>query len=215
VTRTKEILELIHSDVFGHVSVPSLGGSMYYVSFIDDFSRNTWIYLLRKKSKVFDKFKEFKSLVEIKTYKKIRVLRIDNGGEFFGNDFEQFCKQCDIACQNTTLYTPQKNGVIERMNKTLMDKERSMLNGVKLAQELWEDVVDTKKYLVNRSPSSVLVDSTPHEVRFGKNPSLSHLKVFVYDAFVHVPKEKRNTLDNKLVKFIFIGYNDVMKGYKL
>jgi hypothetical protein len=63
-TRAKRILELIHSDVFGPVPVPSLGKSVYYVSFIDDFSRNTWIYFLRKKSEVFDKFKEFKALVE-------------------------------------------------------------------------------------------------------------------------------------------------------
>jgi hypothetical protein len=49
-TREKGILELVHSDVFGHVKIPSLGGSMYYVSFIDDFSRKTWIYFLRKKS---------------------------------------------------------------------------------------------------------------------------------------------------------------------
>ena len=62
--RAKQILELVHSDVFGPVKVPSLGKSMYYVSFIDDFSRNTWIYFLKKKSKVFDGFKEFKALVE-------------------------------------------------------------------------------------------------------------------------------------------------------
>ena len=60
-TRAKEILELIHSDMFGHVPIPSLGKSVYYVSFIDDYSRNTWIYFLRKKSEVFDKFKEFKA----------------------------------------------------------------------------------------------------------------------------------------------------------
>ena len=63
-TRAKAILELIHSDVFGPVLVPSLGKSVYYVPFIDDFSRNTWIYFIRKKSEVFDKFKEFKALVE-------------------------------------------------------------------------------------------------------------------------------------------------------
>ena len=62
--RVKRILELVHSDVFGPVKVPSLGNSMYYVSFIDDFSRNTWIYFLKKKSEVFDKFKEFKALME-------------------------------------------------------------------------------------------------------------------------------------------------------
>ena len=80
--RTKQILELVHSDVFGPVKVPSLGKSVYYVSFIDDFSRNTWIYFLKKKSEVFDRFKEFKALVENQTEKKIKVLRIDNGGEF-------------------------------------------------------------------------------------------------------------------------------------
>jgi len=55
--RAKQILELVHSDVFGLVKVLSLGKSMYYVSFIDDFSRNTWIYFLKKKSEVFDRFK--------------------------------------------------------------------------------------------------------------------------------------------------------------
>jgi hypothetical protein len=70
------------------VSVPSLGKFLYYVSFIDEFSRNTWIYFLRKKSEVLDMFKEFTSLVENQTEKRIKVLRTDNGGEFCGNEFE-------------------------------------------------------------------------------------------------------------------------------
>jgi len=68
--------------VFGPVKVPSLGKSVYYVSFIGDFLRNTWIYFLKKNSEVFDKFKEFKALMENQTKKKIKVLRSDNGGEF-------------------------------------------------------------------------------------------------------------------------------------
>jgi transposase InsO family protein len=90
---------------------------VYYVSFIDDFSRNTWIYFLKKKYEVFDKFKEFKALVENQTEKIIKVLRTDNGGEFCGNEFEEFCKKCGIARQKTTPYTPQQNGVAERMNR--------------------------------------------------------------------------------------------------
>ena len=86
VTRENEILELVHSDLFIHVIVTSLGGSLYYVSFIDDFSRKTWIYFLRKKSKVFKRFKEFKSLVENHTDKKIKSLRTNNGGELCGKD---------------------------------------------------------------------------------------------------------------------------------
>ena len=70
---------------------------MYYVSFIDDFSTNTWIYFLKKKFEVFDRFKEFKALVENQTEKKIKVLRTDNSGEFCSKEFEEFRKKCGIA----------------------------------------------------------------------------------------------------------------------
>eukprot|EP00253_Pinus_taeda_P030595 PITA_30595 len=101
----------------------------------DDFSRNTWIYFLKKKFEIFDRFKEFKALVENQTEKKIKVLKTDNGGEFCSKEFEEFCKKCGIARQKTTPYTPKQNGVAERMNKTLMERERSMLSGVGLGQE--------------------------------------------------------------------------------
>ena len=123
--------------------VPSLGKSMYYVSFIDDFSRNTWIYFLRKKYQVFERFKEFKALVENHTDKKIKVLRTNNGREFCKNEFEEFCKKCGISWQKTTPYTPQQNGVAKRMNRTLMEKARSMLSGTGLGQEFWAEAVET------------------------------------------------------------------------
>ena len=80
-TRAKEILELVHSDVFGTLSVPSLGGFRYYVSFIDELSRMTWIYFLKNKSEVFKTFLEFKDLVENQTNGKTKVLRTGNEGE--------------------------------------------------------------------------------------------------------------------------------------
>jgi hypothetical protein len=89
-TSATRILKLVHSGVFGPYSVPSLGGSMYYVSFIDCFSKKVWIYLLRKKVEVFEKFKEFKFLVENQRNKKIKVLRTDNDGELCENEFDQF-----------------------------------------------------------------------------------------------------------------------------
>jgi hypothetical protein len=107
VTRAEEILQLVHNDVFGPVSIPSLRKFVYYVSFIDDFSRNTWIYFLKKKYEFFEKFKEFKALVENHTEKIIKTLRMDNGGEFDENEFEEFCKKSGIARKNTTQYTPQ------------------------------------------------------------------------------------------------------------
>ena len=143
------------------------------------------------------------------------MLRTDNGDEFYENEFEEFCKRCSIERQNTTPYTPQQNGVAERMNKTLMEKARCMLSGAGIGQEFWAEAVGTACYLVNRSPSSALGDKTPQEVWTGKEPSLTHLKVFGCDAYVHVPKENSSKLDKKAEKCIFIGYKDGLKGYKL
>jgi transposase InsO family protein len=213
--RENGILELVHNDVLGPVTVPSLGGYMYYVSFIDYFSRKTWIYFLRNKSEVFERFKDFKTLVENQTEKRIKVLRTDNGGEFRGKEFYHFSKQCGIARKNTKPYTPQENGVDERMNETLMDKASNMLSGVGLVQELWAEAVETARYMVNMSHSSALVNTNPNEVWSSKNSSVAHLKVFGCDAFLHVPKEKRSKMDKKAVKCIFIGYREGMKGYKL
>jgi transposase InsO family protein len=167
--------------------------------------RNTWIYFLRKKYEVFDRFKEFKALVENQTEKRIKVLRMDNGGEFCGNEFEELCKKCGIERKKTTPYTPQQNGVAERMNMMLMEKSRCMLSGVGLGQELWAEAVGTACYLVNRSPSSTLDDKTPHEVWTGKKPSLTHLRVFGCDAYVHVPKENKSKLEKRLKSVSLLG----------
>lgn len=213
--KTCGVLDLIHSDVFGPVDVSSIGKSTYYVSFIDDFSRRTWVYFLKSKSEVFSHFKEFKAMVELQTRKKIKCLRTDNGGEFCSNDFDRFCKDCGINRQKTTPYSPQQNGVAERMNRTLMEKARSMLSGAGLEQKFWAEAVATACYLINRSPTSALVDKTPMEAWSGHKPSLRHLQVFGCEAYAHVPKEKRTKLENKAVKCIFIGYSYGVKGYKL
>eukprot|EP00253_Pinus_taeda_P010000 PITA_10000 len=90
-----------------------------------------------------------------------------------------------------------------------------MISGAQLGLEFSAEVMETTCYLVNRSPSSGLEDKTPQEVWTGKKPSLSHLRVFGCEAYVHVPKEKRTKLDSKSKKCIFIGYKDGLYGYKL
>ena len=114
-----------------------------------------------------------------------------------------------------TPYTPQHNGVAEMMNMALMEKARSMLNGAGLGQEFWVVVVDSTCYLKNQSPTSALVEKTTHDVWSGKKPSIAHLIIFGCDAFMHVPKEKMNKMDNKEEKCIFVGHKDGIKGYKL
>ena len=79
--KAKGILDIVHSDVCGPMTTTSLSGYVYYVSFIDDYSRKTWIYFLKGKNEVFNKFKEFKALVENLSEKKIKTFRSDNGGE--------------------------------------------------------------------------------------------------------------------------------------
>ena len=143
---------------------------------------------MKNKSEVFKRFLEFKSLGENQTNRKIKVLRIDNGGKFCGKEFNQFCEQHGIARQNTTPYMPQQNCVIERMNRTLMEKARSMLSDAGLSQDYWVEVVNTTCYVVNRSSTSTLVDKTLDEASISKSPSLTHLKVFRCDSFVHIPK---------------------------
>ena len=95
-----------------------------------------------------------------------------------------------------------------------MGKSRCMLSGARLGKEFWVEEVGTACYLVNWSPSLALDDKTPHEVWTGKKPSLTHLKVFGCEAYVHVPKEYKSKLDKKAKKCIFIGYKYGLKCYK-
>ena len=95
----------------------SISGYVYYVSFIDDYSRKTWIYFLKTKDEVFSKFKEFKALTENLSKRNIKILRLDNGGEYTSKEFVNFCKDVVIKRELTTPYNPQQNGVAEQKNK--------------------------------------------------------------------------------------------------
>ena len=94
----------------------SLSGYVYYASFIDDYSHKTWIYFLKKKDEVFEKFKEFKALIENLLEKSIKTLRSANGGEFTSGEFNKYCKESWTKRELTIPYNPQQNGVVERKN---------------------------------------------------------------------------------------------------
>jgi transposase InsO family protein len=87
--------------------VKSLGGSLYYVTFLDDYSRNTWLYLLKTKDEVFNKFKEFEAEIENLTSKKIKTLRTNNGGEYTSKEFVSFCKSTGIRRELTVPHNLQ------------------------------------------------------------------------------------------------------------
>lgn len=214
-TRATEKLELVHSDVCGPMEVPSLGGARYFVTFIDDFSRKVFIYLLHNKSDVFEKFKDFKALVENQLNLNIKTFRTDNGREYLSNDFKNFLKKSGIIHQTSTPYTPQQNGLAERMNRTLLERAKCMLLNARLQKQYWAEAVSTAAYITNRCPTRTLAYSMPEEVWSGKVPNISHLRIFGSAAMVHVPKEKSRKLDSKASKMLFIGYSEQTKGYRL
>lgn len=211
--RATDLLELIHSDV-GCINIDSVGGSKYYVIFIDDFSRYTSIYFLKKKNEVLQKFKDFVAYAENHTGRKVKVIRSDNGGEYISNEFKQFCAERGIRREETIPMSPQQNGVSERMNRTIMESARSMLHHANLPSQFWAEAVNTAVYIRNRCPTVALEDSTPFEYWFGRKPDVKHFRVFGCNAHVHVDDVKRRKLDKKSIKCIFVGYLDTSKGYK-
>ena len=116
----------MHTNVWILTQVQSLGGSHYYVTFIDDATRKTWVYFIRKKYDVFDNFKKWKALAENETRKRLKCLRSDNGGEYCSKEFDSYCSHNGIRRENTVPGTPQENGVSERMNRTIIEHARCM-----------------------------------------------------------------------------------------
>ena len=112
-SKAKGILEIVHLDVCGPMYSHSLSGYVYYVSFIDDFSHKNWIYFLKGKNEVFNKFKEYKSLVKNQTERKINTLRSDNGREFTPEEFKELCRESRIKRELRNPYNPKQNGVAE------------------------------------------------------------------------------------------------------
>ena len=123
-----DLLEIIHTEVCNPMNVEARGGYHYFLTFIDDLSRYGYIYLMKHKSETFEKFKEFQSEVENHRNKKIKFLRSDRGEECLSYEFGPQLKQCGIVSQLTPPGTPQRNGVSECRNRTLLDMVRSMMS---------------------------------------------------------------------------------------
>ncbi|CAB3988289.1 Retrovirus-related Pol poly from transposon TNT 1-94 [Paramuricea clavata] len=213
--RTTQLLELIHSDVCGPMNTDSIGGSKYILTFTDDYTRYVTVYFLKNKSEVYEKFQEYVSMVENFTGLKVKTLRTDNGGEYVSNDFSKYCVNKGIVHQYSNPYTPQQNGVSERLNRTLMESAKSMIFHANMPINFWAEAVNTAVYLHNRSPTTSLNMKTPYELWFSKKPDVSNLKVFGSVCFIHIPSNLRRKLDPRSRKAVFIGYPLDTKGYKL
>ena len=217
LNRALERLDLIHSDVCGPLP-RSVVGYKYFVSFTDDHTRMSWIYPVKQKSEVLEKFREFKAMVEKHTTKSIKIIRSDNGGEYTSNEWKQFLQAEGVQHQTTVPYTPQQNGVAERLNRTLLDMARAMLKGAGLPDMFWVEAVLTASYVRNRVPSAALdKNGIPFESWYGWKPALGQLRVFGCIAFALVADTKSKLADRSR-KCIMVGYgtdDHNVKGYKL
>jgi transposase InsO family protein len=129
--RATRLLQRIHSDVH-MVPVPTSSGYRYWVTFIDDWSRYGWIYLLKRKSDVFEAFKAFKAFVELQYGVSIKCLHDNKGGEYIGHIWDAYFAETGIRREHTVEGMSQQGGVAERRNRTLEEHVVAMLNGARL-----------------------------------------------------------------------------------
>jgi hypothetical protein len=172
-SKSRGILDLIHSDVCGPMSSVSLTGYEYYVTFIEDDSRK-WIYFMKTNDEVLSRFQEFKALVENQTRRKIKTLRYDNGGEYTSKAFKDFCAGAGIKRELTVPYNLQRNKVAERKNRAIVGVAKAILFDQDVPMFLWAKACNTAVYIQNKSPHMVLGRKTPEEVFTEKKLEVGH-----------------------------------------
>ena len=214
-SRASGVLDLIHSDVMGPMEEASLSGSRYVLLFTDDRSRFKHCYILQQKSEVFEKFREYRALLERETGRRIGRLRTDGGGEYISAQFLAYLREAGIVKETSTPYTPQSNGVSERANRTVMECARAMMAAVNAPKAYWAEAVSTTVYLRNVTPTSALAEGSPYEALKGVKPDLAHLRVWGCVAYARTPKEIRRKLDMNAKRYVFIGYTQTTKQYRL
>ena len=126
--RSKEQLELVHFNLCGPMTIQARSGFKYFITFIDDYSRYGYIYLMRSKSEAFEKFKEYRAETKKRLNKCLKTLRSDHGGKYLLGVFRDYLSEQGITSQLSAPGVPQQNGVTERRNMTLMDMVRSMMS---------------------------------------------------------------------------------------
>lgn len=203
--RAKRVLEVIHSDVC-QLSHPSHDGYVYFVTFIDDYSKLTVVYLLQYKSQVYESFLHFINHAERETGQKVVELRSDNGGEYVSTRMKTWCAEHGIKQVMGPPHTPELNGIAERYNRTLLHRLKPSLKHSTLHQSYWSDALSYAVWTTNRSPTRTnLGFKTPYEVYKGSLPSMSHAQIFGAKGCYLVPSANRKKLDNHTRRCYFLG----------
>ena len=206
-------LELVHSDVWGPAPVNSCNGYRYYLLFVDDYSRFSWLYLLKHKSDVLSTFKHFQATVENLLSKKIKILRTDCGGEYTSNAFTAHCASHGITHHLSCPHTPQQNGIVDRKHRHIVECALTLLSHATLSITHWSYSITTAVHLINRLPTPKLTHKTPWEMLFHKPPDLTHLKTFGCLCFPLLRPYNTHKLQPRSTPCLFLGYPSHSKAY--
>jgi hypothetical protein len=206
--------EVIHMDLWGPAQTVSLAGSSYYMSFTDDYSRESQVTFLKQKSEALEAFKHYEArLTTQKDGVHIKTLRSDRGGEYLSAEFDVHLKDHGIKHKLTTHDSPQQNGVAERLNRTLVEHARAMLIAHGLPKFLWVEVVNYAVWLKNRLPSRSIPGHTPYELVHQMCPNLSCAHEFGSPVLVHL--EHAGKLKVKAEEAFFVGVDGESKAFRV
>ncbi|KAJ9530444.1 hypothetical protein QJQ45_012421 [Haematococcus lacustris] len=152
--------------------------------------------------------------LERQTGGRLKALRSDRGGEYVGGELQRWLSSEGILHQQTAPYSPEMNGSAERVNRTVMNSVRAMLDSSGAPKPLWGEAARAVATVHNVSPVAGL-PHTPWEVAFGHVPDVSFLRVWGAPAYIHQPDQLRRKLDSKVAKGIFVGYELGCRSYRV
>lgn len=204
--RAEIIGAVIHSDVCGKLPTESVGGSLYFVTFIDEASRYVTVQPIENNSDVKEIFIKYLAWFERKFGCRIKQIHSDGGGEYIS--LIPYLNNKGIESNITPAYTPELNGIAERMNRTLVESTRAILSHANMSRYLWEEAVVAAADVRNRMIAPHVKDKTPYQIIHGNKTRVDHLRVLGSKAWVHIPKQKRDKLSNKAIFGALIGCFD-------
>ena len=209
---SSKTFELIHCDIWGPFATSTIDGFKYFLTIVDDYSRCTWVYLLKHKSETQVFLPQFAIMVNTQFNSKIQTIRSDNGTEFFLKDFFH---SNGILHQLACVDTSQQNAIVERKHRHILNVARALIFQSNVPLFFWGDCVLTAVHLINRVPSKSLGNKSTYEMLFHSPPSYHHLKCFGCLCFVSTLPHNGNKFAPRARKCVFLGYPYDIKGYKV